>query len=131
MKSSYVVRCAAFSAGLLLLLGCGGKSESDAGPPPPKTPKAAASQMDAAFQGADAGVKQNVAVATTALQQRDYEAAVAALQALEAQKDKNFQQGEAIRSSLRLLQSQIIDGVSKGDPKAQHAADMLRAQRQH
>ncbi|MCC6823972.1 MAG: hypothetical protein V9H26_28900 [Verrucomicrobiota bacterium] len=114
---------------LVLFLAVSGCSKADkeitvAATPPP--PKEAASQLQQAFTGANAEVKQTAKVASEALETANYEQAVQSLTVIKARENLTLQQGTAVYNSEMALEAKLIAGVQAGDPNAIRAYELLK-----
>jgi hypothetical protein len=110
----------------LCVAGCGGRG-NDAAATMPATPAQAASQLDRAFSGSDAGVRAQATAATEALRSGDYEKAVVSLQLVRETQNISLDQGLAVHGSIVALESQLINAMAAGDEKARQAYSLLKA----
>lgn len=118
--------------GLEAILGSTGCNKSANGdPPPPGTPKEAATQLQQVFAGAPPDVKGSVTVASDALRAADYEKAVQSLQAIMDRQNLTFEQGMAVHQSMVALERQMLSGVASGDASAKRAYELLQKSRRN
>ena len=117
------------SAGVFI--GCGNPTANSLERAATPKPKEAATQLELAFAGADAGVKSYATVASLALQKADYEAAVQALQTLKAQGNLTMDQGLAVHNAMIALEARLISAMDAGDANAQRAYEQLKKARRN
>jgi hypothetical protein len=118
----------AFSAAVVLVLcaaGCG-KSDKDAMLAAPRSPREAASQIEQAFVQAQPDLRQNAAVASTALRSGDYEKAVVSLMAVRSSEKLTPEQGLAVHHSMVAMEGKLISAIEAGDEKAKRAYQLLK-----
>lgn len=92
-------------------------------------PKAAAVQLQQAFEQAPPEVKQTAVAASQAIQSADYESAVVAIQLIKTKPNLSFEQGLAVHASEVSLESRLIHALAAGDPKAKQAYELLKKSR--
>ena len=119
----------ALAVALTVWSGCGrggtsGKIET-------VTPAQAGSQLDQAFQAADASVKQNATFAADAMKKGEYEKAVTSLQAVQQSQSLTLDQGLAIHRSVISMERELINGIERGDPRAKQAYELLKRMRRN
>ncbi|MBI4327904.1 MAG: hypothetical protein HY674_21950 [Chloroflexi bacterium] len=117
-----------FSAGLLLA-GCGGSKEKDR--LPAANPQQAASQLEQAFEKADASMQQNVSLASQAMRNREFEKAIVSLHTVQQAPGITLEQGMAIRSSAITLELELIKAMERGDQNARRAYLLLKQVRRN
>lgn len=117
-------------SGALLLAapGCGGGSDD---PAHAETTEQSATQLDAAFADASAGVKKGVTDASEALRKQNYQKAVVSLGVVQTSKDITLEQGMAIHGSMISLEAELISAMESGDKNAEKAYRMLRAMKRN
>jgi hypothetical protein len=118
-------------AGLLVCAGCSKASEEIAPAATPPTPKAAASQLQQAFTGANPEIQNTATAVSEAMRTANYEQAVQSLQAIRARKDLTLEQGTAVYNSEMALEASLIAGVNAGDPNAKRAYELLKKSRRN
>ena len=125
LNSKPIVRPGPYSINLALMflvfVGCGGKETART-----ETPAKAAAQLEAAFDNANAELKQGAGAAATALKSRDYENAYVALQSVRYRQDLTDQQSLAARHSMFSLQQQLAEASLRGDTNALRVIQMIR-----
>ncbi|MBM3882827.1 MAG: hypothetical protein FJ387_24405 [Verrucomicrobia bacterium] len=127
MKTLKWVRSWVVLGGLAATLGLGCSKTEDADPAQATTPEKAATQLEQAFQGAQAQAAENARLAAEAMQRKEYEKAVLSLQAIRSSENLTLNQGIAIHSSVVSLEAQLIQAIQAGDPNAKRTYDMLKA----
>jgi hypothetical protein len=113
------------------LAGCG-KAEGDAGVgAAPAKPKQAAAQLEQAFAGAPAEVKQYANAASKALQAADYEGAIQSLHLVQQQGTLTLEQGMAVHHSMVSMETRLIQAINAGDENAKRAYEQLKKARRN
>jgi hypothetical protein len=123
--------CGLFAALLVALAGCGKPDDGTTPTATPPQPKEAASQLQQAFVGATAEVKNTANVASEALRTADYEKAIQSIQAIKARQNLTYDQGIAVYNSERSLEAKLIMGMNAGDPNAKRAYELLQKARRN
>ena len=129
MKTNrHPMSCARMGLALWLALDASSCSKPETGdaPPPPATPKQAATQLQQAFAAAPPEVKQNASVASEALSAANYEQAIQSLQQIKAGQNLTLEQGRAVHQSMVSLEQRLLNGVAAGDPAAKRAYELLK-----
>ncbi|MDW8308295.1 MAG: hypothetical protein RMK20_02865 [Verrucomicrobiales bacterium] len=111
--------------------GCGNSSTESPSTAPVLKPAEAANQLQQVFVSAPPEVRQNATAMSEALRTADYDAAIRSLQAIKARPDLTPQQQMAIHESSAALEARLIEGMSRGDPKAKAAYERLRKSRRN
>ena len=125
------VRAVRLAAGLGLVLSLYGggcrKSASEAElPPPARSTREAATQLEQVFQQAPPAAKENAAVASTAIRSGDYEKAVVSLVAVRDQGGLTPAQGLAIHNSMVAMEAKLITAMESGDKNARRAYETFK-----
>jgi hypothetical protein len=111
--------------GLLLLAGCGGKTDDALSVA--ASPREAATQLESAFRSAEPSFRTAADAAAAAMRRGEYVEAVESLQVIKATQGATVQQGLAVHGTLVQLEGQLAQGVAAGDPRAQAAYARLKA----
>ncbi len=133
MNRSVAMIGAGLTCVAVCLTGCNKRQESETAPPPSTAPQSAPRHSAPALGAQPTpGVAPaaQLTQAETAIKARDYDRAMDAMAALQAQYRQqalNAQQEQAYWSQMRTLQSQLASAVASGDPRAQAAAKRLMA----
>ena len=125
--TTHVICTGALLAGLLVAgNGCSKSSKeiTTAGAPP--QPKEAATQIQKAFTGASAEVKQTADAVSESLRTANYEQAVQGLAVIKAKQNLTLEQGMAVYNSEQALVARLVAGVEAGDPNAKRAYELLK-----
>src|SRR5213593_4163476 len=118
------------SAAFLLLasIGCSAKKESAATAPPDAVPSAPAVAQEPVAASPTKSTSEAIASAQTLLKAGNVDEAAARLAQLQLQRASfNAQQAKEYRQALSEAYDRAIEGVQRGDPKAQVALQLLRA----
>jgi len=126
LRSSARFHLACLAAAVLLAEpGC---SQRDNGRIEAVAPKEAASSLEQAFQSAPPAVQDNVRLVSDAMRRGAYDQAVMSLQAVKEQSENvTVDQGMAMHGAVVSMESQLIQAIQSGDPKAARAYELLRA----
>jgi hypothetical protein len=123
--------CALITALLVASSGCSKSDKEIAPAATPPQPKEAASQLQRAFTGASAEVKNTATVASDALKTADYEQAIKSLQVIKAGQNLTLEQGTAVYNTEMALEARLIAGIQAGDPNAKRAYEQLQKSRRN
>jgi U3 small nucleolar RNA-associated protein 14 len=120
-----IIRHFLIGVAAVTLFGCG-MSEDERLARTPKNLSEAASELELVFADADSATKENAAIATQALRERNYDKAVVSIMYIRNQDNLTFEQGMILRNSMVTLQQDLIRAAEDGDPKAIKANVLLR-----
>lgn len=129
-KVVFVLGCAA-AAGLLAGSGCSKSSDEISPAATPPTAKSAASQLEQAFTGANADIRNTATTVSEAMRTANYEQAVQSLNAIRARKDLSLEQGMAVYNSEMALEASLIVAMNAGDANAKRAYEALKKSRRN
>lgn len=118
----------ALAAGLFLT-ACGRRDSADQ--LVVTDPKAAATGLEASFEGAPAAVRENVRLASEAMRQAQYEQAILSLGAVREQSNMTLEQGLAIHGAVVSMESELLAAIQAGDSNAKRAYALLRAMKRN
>jgi hypothetical protein len=118
-----------FASWAVLISGCSRSDTNTIGAAPATTPQQAATQLEQAFATASPEAKTSVTTATEALRTADYDRAMAALEAVKANKNLTVQQNIALHESEVAMEMRLIQAMESGDPKAKAAYEQWRKRR--
>ncbi len=91
-----------------------------------KTPSSVAAKYQKAFDSAPPDIKANWAATVGAVNSNDYAVAFWDLRQLRLQPNLSREQSQGVDALETLVNNQMYDAASKGDPKAQEAIANLR-----
>lgn len=119
-------RCFLLLAGALIgTTGCDKSADPDIAMA--KDSQAAASQLEAAFDQAGETARLAARAAAEAIRQKNYEKAVASLEAARTVDNVTLAQGIAVHSSLVALEGELLIAAQGGDLRAKQAYQLLKA----
>ena len=130
MKMSFLRNVVLFLVLSVIFVGCS-KQTNPMERGAPGSPKDAAQQLDQAFATADAQKKAQVAAASQALKNLEYEKAVVSLQLLKKEGNLTTEQGVAVHNSMISLEAKIIDAIDAGNENAKRAYEQLKKARRN
>lgn len=110
---------------LVLLNGCS-QSDDGANAAAQRNPKAAALQLEQAFETATPEVKQTAEVVSEAMRKAEYEKAVVSLQVIRSGTNITLEQGLAIHNSAVAMEGKLIRAMEAGDENAKRAYKLLK-----
>ena len=126
MRLNYHNVAAWLLGGSLLLFTASCRKAADGDAAPPRTPQAAATQLQQVFANAPAEARQVANVATEAMRTENYEKAVQSLEAIKARQNLSFEQGMAVHHSMVALENRLMTAAAAGDANAKRAYERLR-----
>lgn len=107
--------------------GCGRSgADNEADTKLPETPKQAASQLEQTFAAAPAETQNAAQSAAQAILAKEYEKAVVSLEVLRKQPAATPDQGIAVHGYMVHLESELVNAMAAGDPKAKAAYELLK-----